>query len=192
MLGRNGEVNGHLTIASGILRTLNQVLLDSRASLVAIAVEEDQTLRFRTVSQALLDDSGNGLLVGSVGGQQLAQLLAKCELINVLNQLVDVGTTLALVHKFEQRLEHTCCGTRRRHKLHNTLCTTCRVELSGILRSLLCREFFHATIVGRRSSLDIEEGESTTEVFDLMLNGFGRQTVCSDLLQILFSKHWSK
>ena len=192
MLGRNGEVDSHLAVASSILRALNQVLLDSRASLLAIAVEEDQTLRLRAVSQALLDDRRNGLLVGSVGGQQLAQLLAESELIDILDQFVDVGTALALVHELKQRLEHTGCGTRRGHELHNTLLTTRCIELSGILGSLLGREFLHTAVIGRSGRFDIEEGESTTEVFDLMLNSFGRQTVCSDLLQILFCKHWSK
>ena len=185
-------MDSHLTIASGILSALNQVLLDSRASLVAIAVKEDQTLRFRAISQAILDDSCNGLLVGSVGGQQLAQLLTKCKLIDILDQLVDVGTALALVHKFEQRLEHTCRSTRCGHELYDALRATRCIELSGILCRLALGKFLHTAIVGRRSSLDIEEGESTTEVFDLMLNSFGRQTVCSDLLQILFGKHWSK
>ena len=192
MLGRNGEVDSHLAVASSILRTLNQVLLDSRASLLAIAVEKNQTLRLRAVSQTLLDDCRNGLLVSSVGGQHLAQLLTESELVDILDQLVDISTALALVHKLEQRLEHTRCGTRRGHELHNTLLTTCRIELSGILGSLLGSKFLHAAVIGRSGRFDIEEGESTTEVFDLMLNSFGRQTVCSDLLQILFCKHWSK
>ena len=110
MVVRDGEVQVHDTLGSGIESTFNEVFEGRRAGTVSVSMEEQQTLGQGTVVH-IFEQVTNGRLTLFA-----FELGTERKLILVRQKLRDEGCLDTVVEVLEQVLEHTRSGTAGRNE----------------------------------------------------------------------------
>ena len=164
------------------------MFLDRLAGPVGIGMESHQPLGLAAIGEPLAHDGrDNGPLVGP-GGQHSLEFGPESETFDVLQQGVDALAALVLVDELEQLLEHARGGTRSGHELHDGALSDGLFVAGHGRIGLRLVEHGHA-VAGRSGAHHLQKGESAPEIGDLPLDGFRREAVAGDLLQIFGSEH---
>jgi len=143
-------------------------------------MEGHQPLGFAAVLQPVVHDGVHLRPVVRPRGQHGPQLGPEGELFEVLQQRIDALAAPALVHEFEQLLEHAGRRARGGDEFHDAqpgrIAFVTRHGRIGRRRV----EQRHA-VAGRRGPHDLQEGESPSEIFQLRLDLSERQAAGFDL-----------